>query len=97
MGLVPVKCHSFLRASCLELGPPQGPQMDRGSVKGDASPSVSQGFMPKNWFCGCGMNEGGPHTEPATQGSFQKLPEASSAPFLPGPPPKELNHSWFTQ
>lgn len=61
-------------ASCLELGSSQGPQMDQGSMRGNTSPSVSLGFMQRNWFCKCGMGEGRPSSEPDAHGNFQRPP-----------------------
>lgn len=51
-----------------------GPQMDQGSMKGNASPSVSLGFMQRNWFCRCGMDEAWPHSEPDPHRIFQRPP-----------------------
>lgn len=64
----------LLGVSCLELGSSQGPQMDQGSMKGNTSPSVSLGFMQRNWFCKCGTDEGRPHSEPGAPGNFQRPP-----------------------
>lgn len=51
-----------------------GPQIDQGSMKGNASPSVSLGFMQRNWFYRCGTDAGWPHLEPDAHGIFQRPP-----------------------